>query len=415
MPNGTSTSIALFRRFAVLRGRAARRTGGRADARRHNRLLAAVVLPPVAIMLVLALTQEPLRGDLTRPGGYAEADFGWTAPQERFSPPLASTRYDRPHDIVVLGDSFSANSTGQTDPGAYWTNHLAQRTGLSVAVVPVSLADGMNFAQLLRHPVFVRTPPRILIVETVERYLLRNYAIEIESRVGISDPECRAQTHALPPLPALAPLDAAPVPWIRDTSPEIDFDQAADFLWKSAKRRVLGVDTTRVIRLGLNRPDLFSSRASEELLIYDDEIRKAEFVTPRTLDATYCTLLAMQNAVQANGRTRFLFMAAPDKLSAYAEHLADTDLRALSLLPGLYRQPSLNQVRLLERFRSAIRRGEKDVYMPNDTHWGSAGHRIVADAIVAALTRPQAGPTDRNRKTMLLPGNANARAEPARP
>jgi hypothetical protein len=93
----------------------------------------------------------------------------------------------------------------------------------------------------------------------------------------------------------------------------------------------------------------------------------------------------MQNQAQANGRTHFLYLAAPDKLSVYAEHLADAGLRAISLLPELYRSPGLNQVRLLDRFREAVRRGEKDVFLPNDTHWGSAGHRIVADAVVDAI------------------------------
>ena len=78
-------------------------------------------------------------------------------------------------------------------------------------------------------------------------------------------------------------------------------------------------------------------------------------------------------------------MAAPDKATAYADYLADTELRQISPLPEFYRRPGLNQVALVERFRQAIRCGIKDIYMPNDTHWSSTAHRIVADAIVDAL------------------------------
>lgn len=353
-----------------------------ANARRYNRLFAVVIAPPVLVMLALALWQEPLRGDLTRPGGYAEDEYGWNQPQERFSPPFASVRYDRPFDVVVLGDSFSINPTGQTDPGTYWTNFVAQRTGLSIVAIS---RFHMTLAELLRHPVFVETPPRLLILQTVERYMVRDFVLDVDRRMGRVDRDCRFAAQELPPLPGFRPVNARPVPWLRDTTPEIDFDQAANFLWKVVRRHVFGVDTTRVIRLGLVRPDLFSSRASDRLLVYDDELWKVRFITPATLNAAHCTLVDAQNRVQSNGRTRFLFMAAPDKVTAYAEHLAAPELRALSPLPEFYRRPSVNQVALVDRFRDAIRCGTKDAYMPNDTHWSSAGNRIVADAVVDAL------------------------------
>jgi hypothetical protein len=387
MPSEPSSFVArrrlpLLERVAALCAAIASRWAGHADPRRYNRIFAAVVIPPVLVMLTLALWQEPLRGDLTRPGGYAEDQYGWNQPQERFSPPFAATRYDRPFDVVVLGDSFSTNPTGQTDPGAYWTNFVAQRTGLSV--VAVSRFD-MTLADLLRHPVFVKTPPRLLILETVERYLVRDFVLEVDMRMGRIDRTCTVEGRELPHVPHFRPIKVAPVPWQRDTRPEVDFDQAANFLWKAVRRHLFNIDTTRVIRLGLARLDLFSSRASDKLLIYDDELRKARFTTPEALDAAYCTLIAAQNQVQANGQTHFLFIAAPDKATAYADHLTDPMLRDLSPLPEFYERPGLNQIALVERLRDAIRCGVKDVYMPNDTHWGSPAHRIVAEATIDAL------------------------------
>lgn len=394
MPTEPSSSYSLrrwpvFRRMAKV-GAFAKWAGARpADARVYNLLFIVLVIPPVLTMLVLALTQEPLRGDLTRPGGYTEAEYGWNQPQERFSPALVSMRYDRPFDVVVLGDSFSSKLGGQTDPGAFWTNFFAQRTGLSIVVVT---RFDMTLADLLRHPVFLRTPPRILILETVERYLIRDFVLEVDQRVGRFDRHCRAETHRLPALPAFRSLTAKPVPWVRDTRPEVNFDQAANFLWKAVWRDVLSLDTTRVARLALTRPDLFSSRTDDHLLIYDDELQKVQFTTAEALDQAYCTLIAAQNRVQANGHTRFLFMAAPDKATAYANYLADPELRQISPLPEFYKRSGLNQVALVERFRKAIRCGIKDIYMPNDTHWGSATHRTVADAVVGALTGAQGRP-----------------------
>jgi len=404
MPSEPTSSIArrsrpLLDRMAALHAFIRWANERSANARRYNLLFAAVVIPPVLVMLALALWQEPLRGDLTRPGGYAEDQYGWNQPQERFSPPFTSERYDRPFDVVVLGDSFSTNPTGQTDPGTYWTNYFAQRTGLSIVAVS---RFHTTLAELLRHPVFVKTPPLLLILETVERYMVRDFVTEVDVRVGRFDRSCVLAEQALPPLPDFRPVRVAPVPWERDTRPEVNFDQATNFLWKAVRRHLFDIDTTRVIRLGLDRPDLFSSRASDRLLVYDDEIWKARFITPEALDAAYCTLIDAQNRVQGNGRTRFLFMAAPDKLTAYAEYLTDPELGALSPLPEFYKRPGLNQVALVGRFRDAIACGNKDVYMPNDTHWSSTAHRIAAEAAIDAL----AGVADRPAcgcKDCLLP------------
>jgi hypothetical protein len=360
----------------------ARVTGG-ADPRSYNRLFAAIAIPPVLVMLILALTQQPLSGDLTRPGGYTEAEYGWNLPQERFSPPLVSTRYDKPYDIIVLGDSFSHIHGGQTDPGAFWTNFVAQSTGSSVVVLT---RFDITLTELLQHPIFVRTPPYLLILETVERYLVRDYVTEVEQRVGQLRPTCRTETKDLPPLPTFRAIRREPAPWVRDTAPTVDFDQAANFLWKAVLRHGLGIDNTPIVQLGLTRSDFFSNRASNQLLIYDDELTKVPATTPQALDQVYCTLLEAQTLVQGNSRTRFLFMPAPDKVTAYADFLEDKELRHISALADFDRRDRLNQVDLVAPLRQAIRCGIKDVYMPNDTHWSSRGHRIVADAVIGALT-----------------------------
>ena len=47
-----------------------------------------IILTPLGIVFLilyaLALTLEPIDGDLTRTGPYLESEFGWSAPQEQF-------------------------------------------------------------------------------------------------------------------------------------------------------------------------------------------------------------------------------------------------------------------------------------------------------------------------------------------
>jgi hypothetical protein len=380
-----------FSRIAAVHSVAKWSAVRRANARVYNLLFAAVVFPPVLVMLALALLQEPLRGDLTRTGGYSEHRFGWNQPQQRFVPPLAALRYDRPYDIVVLGDSFSSNprGTGQTDSGAFWTNFLAQRTGLSVVVLNMF---EITFAELLAHPIFVNSPPRLFVLATVERYLTRDHADAVDQFMGQLDRTCAEAGPAPAPLPAFRPLASQPVPWVRDTAPRVDLDQAANYLWKFVRRDVFGIEATSTRRLPLTRDDLFSSRASDILLVYDDELRKPAWTTPPALATAHCNLIDAQRRVQANGRTRFVYMPVPDKMTAYAEYLANPELRDTTLLPAFYQRAGLSQVRLLDALREAIRCGRKDVYMPNDTHWSTAAHSIVADVVVATVGGGQRHP-----------------------
>jgi hypothetical protein len=80
-------------------------------------------------------------------------------------------------------------------------------------------------------------------------------------------------------------------------------------------------------------------------------------------------------------------MIAPDKLSAYSRLLADPGLAGLSRFDLLTTDPALHLPRLDLRLRNAIDDGVEDVYLNNDTHWGSVGYQIVAQELVAYLTR----------------------------
>lgn len=361
-----------------------------ARAARYNRLVFALVLPPLVAMLAFAVIQAPLRGDLTRVGGFTENMYGWNHAQERFDPPLVSVEYDRPYDIVVLGDSFSSNpGDGQTDPGAFWTNYLAQRTGLSVVVLTV---PETNVRDLLHNRFFIDAPPRLMILQQVERYVIRNNVNEAERWLGPGFGNCASSR----PGP-MRRIDAGPslavgtVPWVRDTSTEFNFDQAVNVLWKSAWRELFGINLTRAERLPLVTDKLFSSGAGDRLLVYDDEFLLANWPRDQMARAL-CTLLGVQQAIEANGRTRFAFMIAPNKLSAYDAFVADPRFRGLSRLSEFYADRRLNQVALLDPLRAAIGCGLVDVYMPNDTHWGTPAHRIVANEVVRRLVA--AAPTE---------------------
>jgi hypothetical protein len=173
-----------------------------ADHRRYVALLLSLLGMAIAPLWVLWFYLEPLAGDVTRLGWYAEKDFGGRAPQYYFTRPLSTygSSYDQYYDVVVIGDSFSWEPSG--DPPQHpnhWHNFLVDMTGWSLLVRRSSEA---SLPEFLSNPTFVSSPPKVLIYEQVERnmnlWFTRVSGEPCDGGHGASDE----------PLPPLHPLHA---------------------------------------------------------------------------------------------------------------------------------------------------------------------------------------------------------------
>ena len=80
-------------------------------------------------------------------------------------------------------------------------------------------------------------------------------------------------------------------------------------------------------------------------------------------------------------------MIAPDKLTSYQQLIKDFDREKIQWMEVIQKHRGLNVPNLNVALKNEIARGTSDVYLPNDTHWGSAGHRTVARALQEYLKR----------------------------
>jgi hypothetical protein len=347
-------------------------------ARRFNRWFLAVVGIPVAGLTVigLQLNLEPLDGDMTRLGGYSENDFGWHGRIETFERKHSAFgfRYDRYYDVLVLGDSFSHGSAH-----AYWQNYFHQATGLTMLTIPLKNADTLE--GILTTPEFRAHPPRLFVYESAEHMMPQR----IREPLSVTASRRRSPTPGLRRAPqALATVQHGRldgVPSIR-----LDFSLTQNYLYKTIRRDGLHLDGTQVKRYRLNRSDLFSNRRSGEVLINKTDMIQPSW-TKAHVDVAKRYIHDVQARVEANGRTRFVLMPAADKLTAYADYIADSAARTFSPLEGFERDRSLAVLPLTTSLKQAIASGRPDVYMPNDMHWGPEGHRIAAQSLVTHLER----------------------------
>lgn len=342
-------------------------------ARTFSILVVASTLLLVAGAWLLAWWFEPLYGDLTRLGGYPERDFGWNQAVDEFDPPIASFGdWTRPVDILVIGDSFA-----NLRPRQQWQNVLAARTGWRIHTLDVHHVD---VAKLVRSPIYAANPPKVVIWNVVERDLVSEYGRE---RAGCPE------TVIIPPVglatPAPLPSESAavmrPRPW-SSVNPGFVWTWIYHQAWRFAS----GEDSGGTLKLKLSREDLFSSRISDQLLVYANDERKGAW-KPADLDAVRCALAGIALRFQANGITAFVTALAPDKSSAYGPWLREPEKIAESRLPDLLERFQVPDARLDAAVRKSVATGIRDVYMPDDTHWGGAGQALAAEAIMELLVR----------------------------
>ncbi len=346
-----------------------------AGFRTYNGVLLGIVGAVALTIAVVSLHLEPLWGDLTRIGGYRENDFGWREPMAYFPEKLfaygASLEdYDQDYDVIVIGDSFSERSRRPA-----WQNYWVAQTGLSLLSFT---RDDVSLSELRASGAYRAHPPRILIYEFVERSLGFDHRGTM-----VAVPFTDAARSWVPV--ETSPRSVSLVKRSRERRRAIDLNEASNYLYKVILRRLGGINPTKAVALDLSRRGLFSSRVSDRLLIYDDDLLKID-VLPGDVDEIRANLEGLQYRVEAEGRTVFVCMIAPDKPSAYAAYL-EPPYSEMGILPRLADGADLRLPRLDLALQEAIGRGVVDIYLPNDTHWGSEGCRIAAATVSGYLEK----------------------------
>lgn len=339
--------------------------------RAFSLLVVGLTLALVAAAWALGWWLQPVYGDLTRLGGYAERDYGWNEPVSEFEPlPSSFGEWTQPVDILVIGDSFA-----NLRPAQQWQNHLVARTGWRVHTLDVHQVDVEALVASRR---FVEHPPAVVVWNVVERNLADDHATYART--------CGAVGTGLPvALPAPMAVEASAHPVSR---PHALFDVnpgfARTWLHRAAMRTLFEAQAGNTVRVELARADLFSSREAGTLLVYADDFRKAGW-SDEHLRRIRCALSELATRFQANGRTAFVSALAPDKSSAYRAWARDPARLPPERLGALLDDLAVPDVRLDLAVRDAVASGMTDVYMPNDTHWSTAGHAVAAQAIMERL------------------------------
>lgn len=343
----------------------------------YNTIFLILVFLIVSISSIIMLWSQPISGDLTRISAYPERWFGWNDPQQGI-PSVTNTprQPNKPH-ILVIGDSFSE--------AGHWQALLSNQYSFSfIHSGKTTLAD-----------ILARKgdkKPDAIVIETGERALpdmygrastfltpVENCQLPIkEKEKPVTIDTIQSQIAKLPTFP-LTKRKIWPTNGNNISEGFHIFKLYSNALIKPRKRKATV--------LALTSNQLFSSGRSNYILLLSKDFLLYDTIDDSQLKMLHCTMQAVDQTL-TNAKIPHVILTLPDKTTAYQPYLADTEIRQRPALVDRLRMDALagHGINMLQPIRAMIAAGNKDVYLPNDTHWGYKGFQLAAVLIDQALS-----------------------------
>lgn len=357
----------------------------------YNTIVVGTIAILFATMGWFTITLEPFDGDLTRIGNYVESEFGYNEPQEAFVSNLSTfannpDQYVSYHDMVVIGDSFSHQEARFFG----WQNYLVKATGLSI--ITFWAHTQTNTLKLLQqNETFRSHPPRILILQSVERGLFSRVQRWPQPGPCIPSPDL-----VLSPL-TIVPQTITTLTHSRKTKNTVlafqgtiegerFFDHALHYMNLGLLKVFRPGSGTPVEELTLIRGHLFSNKRPSRLLVLKDDFKKAK-LTKDDLSEIRCWIWDRKMLIEQQYPTHLIVLLGPDKTSAYSEFIKDSLPEYHGIIEKIPDVDKMPVPRIDIAIQRSIKNGKKDVYLPNDSHWGAKGNEIAATALLEYLLK----------------------------
>jgi hypothetical protein len=332
----------------------------------YNSILIILVAFLVSLSASIMLWSQPITGDLTRISAYPERWFGWNDAQQNITPLINSKRTSGKRHILVIGDSFSE--------AGHWQAYLGEK--YSFTFIHNSKTTLPRILKLIQ-----KDSPDAIILESAERALPDLYnkgSTFLSVAETCSLPESSQQFVHYDPQEKISALPVFPnmarEVWPR-TGENISEGYHALKIWLKA---LIRPEKRKAKPLDLTRNDLFSNTRSNQILAFSKDFLLYDTADETSIKTMRCSMQAAANALtQAN--IPYVMLAIPDKSTAYQPLLANDDIRQRPALINRLHIDEINHgINMLPFIQNMAATGHKDIYLPNDTHWGYKGFQLAA-------------------------------------
>jgi SGNH hydrolase-like domain, acetyltransferase AlgX len=300
-------------------------------------------------------------GDLTRIGKWTEHDFSWQIPQPAIDSSLLQSSPLDQADILVIGDSFSEN--------LYWQSVLTQ-SGKKVATIHWR-SIGFICEDFQKQLLSSGFKGKHIIVQAVER----GAAIQFEKSVACTSSK---------PLLVKTERTSNPIPSSIKADPAFNingqFIAGLETLLHSAAIRVSPHYSNihnykskgAYIQAIENGCQYFSHHLCQYGLFLHEDYQR-----PPLTEKTIAHMKVLKKRLD---QYQTAWVVIPNKSSIY-DHKLSTEvmqqfwknLESAQLGPNLYKTTQEEK------------RTTKDLYLPNDTHYGPSGYRFAGEQIASFI------------------------------
>ncbi|MBQ9555536.1 MAG: hypothetical protein IJV05_04865 [Muribaculaceae bacterium] len=268
-------------------------------------------------------------------------------------------------DVVVIGDSFS-HGGGVGKEGDY-VNYLAHDSGRKVVVftpMDPAIANPMQVAyDAMKLGVLDSVNAPNLVIQEGERYLVTRHSqfVTTDTVVPHSAPRKAAADGG-------AKQEASPLLRVKDY-----------FFY-----HLFGANP--IYKERLNRP-MFTGGEPDQLYFYNEDVKYGFDITPqqqREIVDCFNQVIAMAREKGIN----LIIIVACDKYDLYQDYIVDNPYPRKTLVEDVERWMAPQGDRFVYAKRvllPCVERGDKDVFLFNDTHWSPVSSGLIAAEVIKKL------------------------------
>ncbi len=316
------------------------------------------------------LTSEPYySGGLDRIGYIAGSKHyrkpESTLPRRHFQSPAYR---GEPVDVMTIGDSFSNMVNNGKDP--MYQDWIATLYDLTVMnIQQFKDHDKLTTLAILLNSGYIdRVKPRFVLLETVERYCLYEYAkpldLDLKLPLDVVEEYYRTVEYRFNP-PKVFFLNSGNLKFVY-YSVLYHFSDRAFF--------------SPVVVRDLSKP-FFSIRNGRRLLVIHEDMKGIPLSTPEKIKMLNANLNTIAKRLRERGIV-FYFMPAADKYTMYSKYILDNPYPESVFFELLRKEPrDYILVDTKAMLKELIETGEQDVYYSDDTHWSWKGSKKIAQSM----------------------------------
>jgi len=274
----------------------------------------------------------------------------------------------QPVRVLTIGDSFSNGGGGGKN--RYYQDYIA--TYNRCGVLNLEPYQGLDILSLItalcNNGYLDRLRPKYLIFSASEKFCIAQYARPLDFGKNLTMEQLGGMKR---------------MGYNTASGPKVSFINEGNFKYLLNSLLYRFSDNaffSKVYVRQLTQP-LFSARDGDRLLWYRDDTDKIHLATPGTVALLNKNLNTLADMLARKG-IRLYFLPCVDKYNLYSEFIGDNPYPRSTFFEELRKtQKRYTLIDSKELLQQEVRRGERDVFYPDDTHWSWKASKKIFETV----------------------------------